>query len=92
MSYMARIAFAASISIVAAGLVSPAFAQSSDRTGSQLPHYYGTNGALVWGSWAPESPQASAANPQAEMRDRGLHALAMTPRAGRAKSPRAYQR
>jgi hypothetical protein len=40
----------------------PAFAQSQDRTGSMLPHYFNGSGEMVWGSWAP--PTATTGNQQ----------------------------
>jgi hypothetical protein len=50
------------ISIVAAvlaSIVSPAFAQSPDHTGSQLPYYYESTGGQVRGSWGPQDNPAS---------------------------------
>jgi hypothetical protein len=43
-------------------IASPAFAQSQDRTGSMLPHYFNGSGEMVWGSWAP--PTATTGNQQ----------------------------
>jgi hypothetical protein len=44
--------------LAAVSIASPAFAQSFERTGSVLPHYYDASGVLVWGAWGP--PQAPA--------------------------------
>jgi len=44
--------------LAAVSTASPAFAQSFDRTGSPLPHYYDASGVLRWGAWGP--PQAPA--------------------------------
>jgi hypothetical protein len=44
--------------LAAVSIASPAFAQSFDRTGSILPHYYDASGTMVWGAWGP--PQAPA--------------------------------
>jgi hypothetical protein len=48
--------------LAALTIASPAFAQSQDRTGSMLPHYFNSLGEMVWGSWAP--PTAATANQQ----------------------------
>ena len=40
--------------ILAAGIASPALAQSPDHTGSQLPYYYDSTGGQMRGSWAPQ--------------------------------------
>lgn len=45
---------AGAAAILAASIVSPAFAQSSDHTGSQMPYYYDSTGAQVRGSWGPQ--------------------------------------
>jgi hypothetical protein len=46
--------------LAALTIASPAFAQSQDRTGSMLPHYFNSSGEMVWGSWAP--PTAATGN------------------------------
>lgn len=56
-----RLAFVAAI--VAIGAASTAYAQSSDRYGSQLPYYYSGSGAQVRGTWAPNGTEAHAALP-----------------------------
>ncbi len=54
---------AVAAAILAASIVSPAFAQSSDHTGSQMPYYYGNTGTQVRGSWGPQDtvPRAGLA-------------------------------
>lgn len=47
------------VSILAASIVSPAFAQSPDHTGSQMPYYYDSTGGQVRGSWGPQGTTAS---------------------------------
>jgi hypothetical protein len=51
--------FALLAATAAAGLVSPAFAQTFDRYGSSLPYYYDSSGAQVWGSWGPKEQGSS---------------------------------
>ena len=41
-----------------ASIASPAFAQSSDHTGSQMPYYYDSNGKQTWGAWGPQDATA----------------------------------
>jgi hypothetical protein len=42
--------------LTAAGIASPAVAQSSlEHFGSQLPYYYDGSGAQLHGNWAPEA-------------------------------------
>lgn len=45
--------------ILAAGLSSPALAQSPDHTGSQLPYYYDNTGGQLRGSWGPQDTDVS---------------------------------
>jgi hypothetical protein len=56
--------------ILAAGVASPALAQSSDHTGSQMPSYYDGTGKQTWGSWGQ---QDTAANAGAVRRSRTLY-------------------
>lgn len=56
--------------LMAVGIVVPAFAQSADHTGSQLPHYYAGNGVEIFGSWGP--PAASGLNAFAKVSERGV--------------------
>jgi hypothetical protein len=66
--------------LIAAGITSPAFAQSADHTGSQLPSYYDTNtGKQAWGSWGPP---ATASNSHSATRRNGLSAFARVPGRG----------
>jgi hypothetical protein len=51
----------AAAAILAANIVSPAFAQSSDHTGSQMPYYYDNTGAQLRGSWGPQDTASGAA-------------------------------
>ena len=46
--------------LAALSIASPAFAQSQDRTGSLLPHYFNGSGEMVWGSWAPPTAATAA--------------------------------
>ena len=67
--------------LLAAGIASPAFAQSFDHTGSQMASYYDSNGKQTWGSWGP---QAAAQQPAVHARHvaarrSGLHAYAAVP-------------
>jgi hypothetical protein len=66
--------------LLAAGIASPAFAQSADHTGSQLAYYYDSTGKQTWGSWGP---QAAAQQParfvHSAARRSGLHAYAAVP-------------
>ena len=59
--------------VLAASVVSPAFAQSADHTGSQMPYYYDNTGAQVRGSW---SPQDTARNATPVMRRHTLYGYA----------------
>jgi hypothetical protein len=70
--------------IVAAGIASPAFAQSPDHTGSQMPSYYDSNGKQTWGSWSPQAPQATPGTRAVATQRSGLHAYAMTPHSHRS--------
>lgn len=70
----ARLMFAATM--LAASVASPAFAQSSDHTGSQMANYYDSTGKQVWGAWAPQA--TAVANRHFAARRRGLSAYAMT--------------
>jgi hypothetical protein len=47
------------LAILAAGIASPAFAQSADHTGSQMPYYYDGTGGQVRGSWGPQDTATS---------------------------------
>lgn len=40
--------------VLTATIASPAFAQSPDHTGSQMPYYYDGTGKQTWGSWGPQ--------------------------------------
>jgi hypothetical protein len=71
MSDKSKLALAAAI--LAVSIVSPAFAQSFHKTGGQLPHYYGSSGAVIWGSWGPP---AVASSGHSVMQRSGLHAFA----------------
>jgi opacity protein-like surface antigen len=62
--------------LIAAGIASPAFAQSADHTGSQLPSYYDSVGKQAWGSWGPVTA-ATYDHPAA--RRSGLNAFAAVP-------------
>lgn len=42
-----------------ASVVSPAFAQSPDHTGSQMPYYYDSTGKQTWGTWGPQDVTGS---------------------------------
>jgi hypothetical protein len=69
-----RITLAAAL--VAASIASPAFAQSADHTGSQLPHYFASNGAEIFGSWGPPP---TASNGNAATQRSGASAFARVP-------------
>jgi hypothetical protein len=56
--------------MLAASIVSPAFAQSPDHTGSQMPYYYDGTGGQVRGSWGP---QDAAITGRPVMRSRTLY-------------------
>lgn len=71
-----KIAIAAAL--MTAGLAAPAFAQSADHTGSQMPHYFDNNGVEVFGSWGPATPAASTRHSAA--RQSGLNAYARVSR------------
>jgi hypothetical protein len=62
--------------LIAAGVASPAFAQSADHTGSQMPSYYDATGKQTWGSWGP---QATAVSHHSAARRSGLYAFAKVP-------------
>jgi hypothetical protein len=68
-----KLKIAAVAALIVGGLASPAFAQSADHTGSQMPYYYGTDGKQTWGDWGPKA----AASPSHSARAR-----AATPRNG----------
>ena len=63
--------------LMTAGLAAPAFAQSSDHTGSQMPHYFDSNGAEIFGSWGPATVVARSRHPVAPRS--GLSAFARVP-------------
>lgn len=65
--------------LIAAGAASPAFAQSADHTGSQMPNYYDATGKQMWGSWGPQATAISSRH--AVARRSGLYAYAAVPRA-----------
>jgi hypothetical protein len=58
----------------------PAFAQSRSQYGSPLPRYYDSEGARVWGSWAPPATGQQTAQPPHPLylyaKPRGRHARA----------------
>ncbi len=71
--------------LLAAGIASPAFAQSFDHTGSQMAYYYDSTGKQTWGSWGPQA----AAQPVAHFRHvatrrSGFRAYAAVPTASGA--------
>lgn len=70
--------------LIAAGAASPAFAQSADHTGSQLPNYYDATGKQTWGTWGPQANVISSRHSVA--RRGGLYAYARVPEA----APRSY--
>lgn len=74
-----KMKFATAAALIAAGIASPAFAQSTDHTGSQMPNYYDAAGKQNWGSWGP---QATASYSHSATRRSGLNAFATVP--GRA--------
>lgn len=62
--------------LMMAGIVAPAFAQSADHTGSQMPNYYDATGKQTWGSWGP---QVTAISRHSATRRNGLNAFAAVP-------------
>jgi hypothetical protein len=78
MSDKSKIALIAAV--LAASVASPAFAQSVDHTGSQMPHYFDSSGAEIFGSWGPP---AAANTGHSVMRRSGLHAYARVRRSAR---------
>jgi hypothetical protein len=56
---MIRSKIGAVLAVLAAGMVSPALAQSPDHTGSQMPYYYDGTGGQVRGSWGPQDTATS---------------------------------
>jgi hypothetical protein len=64
------------VALIAAGIASPAFAQSADHTGSQLPSYYDNAGKQAWGTWGPLT---SATYTHPAVRRSGLNAFAAVP-------------
>lgn len=66
--------------LLAVSVASPAFAQSSDHTGSQMPSHYDSTGKQVWGSWGP---QDTGANGGPAMRSRTLYGYVPPQRHGR---------
>jgi hypothetical protein len=77
--------------LLAAGIASPAFAQSFDHTGSQMASYYDSTGKQTWGSWGP---QAAAQQPTRHARlaaqRSGLHAYAAVPSATGSWTPGSF--
>jgi hypothetical protein len=66
--------------LLAAGIASPAFAQSADHTGSQMAYYYDSTGKQMWGSWGPQAAaQPTARFSHSAARRSGLHAYAAVP-------------
>ncbi len=59
--------------VLTASIASPAFAQSSDHTGSQMPNYYDSTGKQTWGSWGP---QDAAAGGRPALRNHTLYGYA----------------
>jgi hypothetical protein len=53
------LAFALALAAFAAAGMAPAFAQPADHFGSQLPHYFDSNGAEIFGSWGPRAAASS---------------------------------
>lgn len=74
-----KLTIAMAAALIAAGIASPVFAQSTDHTGSQLPNYYDTTGKQTWGNWAPP---ATVSYSHRATRRSGLNAFAAVP--GRA--------
>jgi len=62
--------FIAISAVLITSVASPAVAQSSDHTGSQMPYYYDGAGTQVRGSWGP---QGAAAGGRAGARNRDLY-------------------
>jgi hypothetical protein len=62
--------------LMTVGLAAPAFAQSADHTGSQMPHYFDSNGTEIFGSWGP---QAVTSSRHVVTRRSGLNAFARIP-------------
>ena len=55
--------------LTAAGVASPAVAQSSlERYGSQLPYYYDASGKPIRGAWAPEASAKADQRPSQSAR------------------------
>jgi opacity protein-like surface antigen len=65
------------IAVAALALASPAFAQEADHTGSQLPHYFASNGSEIFGSWGPA---VAVTSPRSVAPRSGSSAFAMVPR------------
>jgi hypothetical protein len=66
--------------LLAAGIASPALAQSADHTGSQLAYYYDSTGKQMWGSWGPQAAaQQPARLTHSATRRGGLRAYAAVP-------------
>lgn len=72
-----KLTIATAAALIAAGIASPAFAQSTDHTGSQLPNYYDSTGKQAWGNWGPQAAPAAASYNQAPRG--GLNAFAKVP-------------
>lgn len=70
---------------IAASVASPAFAQSADHTGSQLPSFYDATGKQAWGSWGPQQAIATSSRHSVARRS-GLYAFARVPNT----APRSY--
>jgi hypothetical protein len=65
--------------LLAAGIASPALAQSFDHTGSQMASYYDSNGKQTWGTWGPQAAAQQPARFAHSARHSGLHAYAAVP-------------
>jgi hypothetical protein len=65
--------------LLAAGIASPAFAQSADHTGSQMAYYYDSTGKQMWGSWGPQAAAQQPTRYTHSARRSGLHAYAAVP-------------
>ena len=74
--FAARRCVQAALVLAAFAGAAPAFAQSADHFGSQLPHYFASNGAEIFGSWG--SPVVASSRHSAARRS-GLNAFARVP-------------
>lgn len=74
-----KLTIAMAAALIAAGIASPVFAQSTDHTGSQLPNYYDSTGKQAWGNWGPQATPAAASYSHRAARRSGLNAFAQVP-------------